>query len=280
MCDGLSRCFFPVYKRRKPACAPSFKNMGPVFHFFEFLKGIFFLLKETVLQCWRKPFYGHIIIRNMYDFGIRSFFIIVLLGVSLGGVLTYHIGMSIEKYGAKLYVPKVLSLAVLGEFAPTLGAIILAGRIGAGITAEIGAMRVTEQIDALRALGVSYIKYLTAPKILACLIIIPALCLWMAAVCLLTGAYIGYTLLKLDPGYFIAKALYTPPLAFFVFSCFKTVVFALFISLIACHYGLSITKGAYEVGSATMKSVVASLIAIILSDFALTRFYYDFLHHW
>lgn len=254
--------------------------MSKVFlDFYNLITSVFFLAAQVFSQWWKRPLYYPLIIRNMYDFGVKSFFIILVLGISLGGVLTYHIGVSIEKYGAKLYVPKVLTLAILGEFAPTLGSIILAGRIGAGITAEIGTMKVTEQIDALRALGVSYIKYVIAPKVLACLVIIPVLCLWMAVISILTGAYIGYSLLNLDPGYFIAKSLLTPILVFFIFSCSKTVVFALCISLIACHYGLNITKGAYEVGTATMKSVVVSLVAIILSDFVLTKFYYTFLHY-
>ena len=250
-----------------------------IFDFYSVLSGILKLAGQVFSQFCKRPFYYHLIIKNMYDFGVKSFFIILALGTALGGVLTFHIGISIERYGAKLYVPKILILAVLGEFAPTLGSIILAGRIGAGITAEIGTMKVTEQIDALRAMGVSYIKYVIVPKAVACLIIIPVLCLWLAVVAFLTGAFVGYSNLQLDPGHFIATGLHTPPLVFFIFSCFKTVVFALFISLIACYYGLNIKKGSYEVGIATMKSVVVSLLVIILSDFGLTRFYYAFLHY-
>lgn len=248
-------------------------------NFYAVVLNILVLSFQVFSQCWKRPFYYRLIVKNMYDFGARSFLIIVALGMAFGGILTFHLGMSIEKYGAKLYVPKMLILILLSELAPTLGSIILAGRIGAGITAEIGTMKVTEQIDALRALSVSYIKYVIAPKVLACLVIIPVLCLWLAVVSFLTGAFVGYHLLQLDPGYFIAKGLYTPLLVFFLFSCFKTVVFALVIALIACHYGLSIKKGAYEVGIATMKSVVASITTIILSDYILTQFYYEFLHY-
>ena len=248
-------------------------------NFYNFLSNVFLLGGQVFSQFWKRPFYYHLIVRNMYDFGVRSFLIILAMGIALGGVLTFHIGVSIEKYGAKLYVSKILIVAILGEFAPTLGSIILAGRIGAGITSEIGTMKVTEQIDALKVLGVSYIKYLITPKVLACLVIIPILCLWLSVIAFLTGTFIGYSSLNLDPGYFMAQGLHTPSLVFFLFSCFKTVVFALCISLIACYYGLNIKKGAYEVGTATMKSVVASILAIILSDFALTRFYYSFLHY-
>ena len=250
----------------------------PISDFYFFFSGVLRLGAAVFSQIHKRPFYYPLIVRNLYDFGVKSFFIILALGTALGGVLTFHIGVSIEKYGAKLYTPKILMVSLVGEFAPTLGSILLAGRIGAGVTAEIGAMKVTEQIDALKAMGVSYIKYVITPKVIACLIIVPVLCMWLVAIGFLTGAFVGWSRLQLDPGYFIAKGLYTPSLAFFLFSCFKTVVFALCIALIACHYGLNITKGAYEVGTAVMKSVVASLLVIILSDYGLTHFYYSFLH--
>ena len=178
-----------------------------------------------------------------------------------------------------MYVPKILALAILGEFATVLAPLILAARIGAGITSEIGTMKVTEQIDAFRALGISYTKRVIIPKVLACVVIIPILSLFVSIVGLLTGAYVSYTYLNLDPVYFIAKALYTPKLIFFLFSLFKTFVFAIFIAVTSCHYGLSISKGSYEIGRATMTSVVTSSLLIIFGDVILTNFYYSFLHY-
>ena len=106
--------------------------------FNNFIYSLSVLTYEVFTQCWKRPFYYKIIIKNMYDFGYHSLLTIAILGISTGGVLTLHIGESIEKYGAKLYLPNIVSLAIIGEFAPVLTSIILAGRIGAGITSEIG----------------------------------------------------------------------------------------------------------------------------------------------
>lgn len=214
----------------------------------------------------------------MYDFGYQSLLIIALLGVSLGFVMALHIGISLEKYGAKLYVPKIVSVAIFGEIGVILTCLVLAGKIGAGITAEIGAMKVTEQINALKVLGISHIKRVIIPKVLACVIIVPILCLFLSIIALITAAYIGHIRLNLDIIFFITKALYTPKLVFFLFSFTKTVVFAICIAITSCHYGLSISKGSYEIGRATMKGVVLSFILIICGDLLLTNFYYTYLH--
>ena len=243
-----------------------------------FARSFVSLAWEVFSQAWKRPYYYRLIVKNMYDFGYRSLFIIAALGISLGIVLTLHFGISAEKYGAKLYVPRVIALAIFGEVATVLTVIILAGRIGAGIASEIGTMKVTEQIDAIRALGVSHIKRVVIPKVLACIVIVPILCLLFSVISLFTSAYIGMTRLNLDPVYFIAKALYTPKLVFFIFGILKTVIFAFFIAITSCHYGLNVAKSSYEVGRATMRAVVVSFMLIILGDLLLTKFYYSFLH--
>ena len=125
--------------------------MKKIAHFFLFWISLFEIIYEVFSSLKKRPFYYKETVNHIYDFGYRSLSTALILGISTGGVLTLHIGKSIEKYGAKLYVPKILSLAVFGEFAPVLTAIILAGRIGAGITSEIGTMKVTEQIDAIQS---------------------------------------------------------------------------------------------------------------------------------
>ena len=252
--------------------------MKKITHFFLFWFSLFEITWEVFSSLKKRPFYYKETVNHIYDFGYRSLSTVLILGISTGGVLTLHIGKSIEKYGAKLYVPKILSLAVFGEFAPVLTAIILAGRIGAGITSEIGTMKVTEQMDAIRALGVSHIKRVITPRVLACIITIPILCLLMGVVSVLTGAYVGDTMLHLDPTHFIMQSLYTPRLDFFLFSVFKTFVFAFFISIVACHYGLGVSQGASAVGKAAMKSVVVSFLLITIGDLLLTQFYYTFIN--
>lgn len=253
------------------------KPVSTIKEIFEFSKSFCQIFWQVITQMWKRPFYYRIIINNMYDFGYRSLFIVIVLGITLGFVLTLHIGISLEKYGAKLYVSKIIAVAVFAEFAIVLTPLILAGRIGAGIASEIGTMKITEQIDALRALGISHVKRVIIPKVLACFFIVPILSLFLAVVTLLTSAYIAHSRLNLDPVFFITQALYTPTLSLFLFGMVKTMFFSLFIAITACHYGLNISKGSYEIGIATMKSVVVSYILIICGDCVLTSFYYAFI---
>lgn len=243
-----------------------------------FIRSFLSLCHLVFSQCWKRPIYYRLIIKNMYDFGYRSLFIIISFGITIGIVLTLHIGLSLAKYGAKLYIPKMIILALFSEIGTVLAIFVLAGKIGAGITSEIASMKVTEQLDAFRALGVSPIKRVVIPKVIACLIIVPILSLILNFIAFLTSAYIAYVELQLDPVGFLARGLYTPPLAFFIFGVFKTIVFALFIAITACHYGLNIAKGSYEVGRTTMRAIVVTFIMIIFGDLILTKIYYSFFH--
>ena len=252
----------------------SLQTLAPALYF---IRSFVSLCGMVFSQCWKRPFYYQLIIKNMYDFGYRSLFIIISFGISVGVILTLHIGLSLAKYGAKLYVPKIIILSLFSELGTVLVVFVLAGKIGAGITSEIATMKVSEQLDALRALGLSPIKRVVAPKVIACLAIIPVLCVIMNGIAFLTSAYVGKTELHLDPIDFLARGLYTPYLGFFLFGVFKTFVFAFFIAITSCHYGLNVSKGSYEVGRATMRAIVVSFILIILSDLVLTKFYYAFL---
>ena len=242
-----------------------------------FIKSFLFLSGLVFSQCWKKPFYYQLIIKNMYDFGYRSLFIIFSYGISIGSVLSLNYGLSLKKYGAILYVPKFVILSLLTEIGTVTTVFLLAGKIGAGITSEIASMKVSEQLDALKALGVSPVKRVVIPKVLACLIIIPVLCLILSFISFLTSAYVSQTNLHLDFINFLVSGLRTPPLSMFFFGVFKTAVFAFFIAITSCHYGLSVTKSSYDIGRATMKSIVVSFILIIFANWILTKIYYSFL---
>ena len=243
-----------------------------------FIKNFSALSVSVIYQSFKRPFYYRLIIQNMYDFSYRSLFIAISFAVSVGAVVTLHVGFSLEKYGAKIYVSKIMILSLLSEIGTVLIVFILAGKIGAGITSEIASMKISEQLDALRALGVSPIKRVIIPKVLACFFIIPILCVFVSAIGLLTSAYVGKVYLQLDFVNFLARALLTPPLEFFLFGVFKTFIFAFFIAITSCHYGLNIGKGSYEVGQSTMRAFVVSFMLIIFGDLILTSVYYSFIH--
>ena len=245
--------------------------------FSNFIRSFLTLCGLVFSQCWKKPFYYHLIIKNMYDFGYRSLFIIFSYGMSVGAVLTLNYGFALKKYGAMPYVSKFVMLSLLTEMGTVAVVFLLAGKIGAGITSEIGSMKVTEQLDALKALGVSPIKRVVIPKVFACILIVPILCVILNGIAFLTSTYIAKTDLNLDSVDFFIRGLRTPPLGMFFFGIFKTAVFAFFIAITSCYYGLNITKGSYEVGRSTMKSIVVSFIFIIFANWVLMKFYYSFL---
>lgn len=239
-----------------------------------FLGGITLLFRDVVWELRTKPFYFHLLLKQVYEIGWKSLPIIFVTAACGGMVLTLQFGLTLEKFGGKIYSPKILSLSIFREFGPVFTSLILAGRVGAGITAEIGAMKVTQQVDALLALGVSPIKRIVIPRFLGGLIAVPLLCLFSCAVSVLCGAVVGYFELNLDMFYFMYKVFDTPTLHDFFSGYMKTYFFSSFITLTACYFGLKVSQGTYEVGNATTKSVVFSSVLIVLGDYLLTKFYW------
>ena len=239
-----------------------------------FLGGITFLCRDIVSEIKTKPFYFDILIRQIYDMGWKSIPIVTVLGACAGMILTMQFGFTLEKFGSKMYSPKILSLSIFREFGPVFTCLILTGRIGAGMTAQIGSMKVTQQIDALVALGTSPVKKIVIPYFLGGLIAIPFLCLWACMVSIIFGVLVGYAELNLDPYFFLHKTFSTVFVRDFLSGYIKTYFFATFITLTACYFGLNVQKGTYEVGQATTKSVVFSSILIILADYILTKIFW------
>ena len=242
-----------------------------------FIKSFISLCGLVFSQCWKRPFYYRLLIQNVYDFAYRSLFIVICFGIASALALTLQTGLSLKKYGATLYVSKMLTLSLFTEIGPVVLIFILAAKIGSGITSEIASMKVSEQLDALKALGVSPVKRVLIPKVFACMISIPILSILFNLITLLVSAYIAKNQLFLDPVNFLARGLQTPPLGMFLFSVLKTIIFSLFIAITSCHYGLNITKGSYEIGRAAMRAIVMSFIFIIIGNFILTKIYYAYL---
>jgi len=240
----------------------------------DFLGGITVLFKNILIELKKKPFYFHIFLFQIYEIGWRSLPIVLVTSASAGMVLTLQFGFTLEPLGGTIYSPKILALSVFREFSPVFTSLVLAGRVGAGMTAEIGAMKVSQQIDALLALGTSPIKRIVIPRFLAGLVAIPMLSLISCLVCILFGALVGYFELNLDVFYFVHKAFVSTKLHDFLSGYIKTYFFAGFIILTACYFGLKVSKGTYEVGNATTKSVVYSSVLIVLGDYIITKIYW------
>lgn len=236
--------------------------------------GMTLLLKQVIHDSLHGRFYWKLLGEQIYHIGWKSLPLIVITAASTGMVMALQFGMGLEKFGGKMYVPKLVAVIILREMGPVFTSLMLAARVGAGITSEIGSMVVTQQIDAIRALGTSPIKRIVIPRVLGCLITLPILSALANIIGNLGGLIIGSSELNLDPNFYLLKVLTTSNIKDYISGFGKTFFFALFIAVPACYYGLNVKNGTKEVGMATTKSVVTSSIFILVGDFFLSKLFW------
>ena len=237
-------------------------------------------LGEILILLWRaiKAMRGGVnakdLLEQMASLGVNSVSIALLTTTTSGAVLALYFAPFLKQYGAEGFTGAVVALAIARELGPVLTGVVVAARAGSAIAAELGTMKVSEQIDALRALAVSPIQYLVVPRILAAIIMVPLVCALADA----GGIYGGYLLSKsegvLPTTYLNSMKQFIDP-SDFVKGIIKTVVFGLIISLVGCHQGLATRGGATEVGKATTNAVVLSIVLIYLANFVLTYFMFS-----
>lgn len=213
---------------------------------------------------------GRIRVRELFvqfeAVGVASLPIVALMTFLIGVVFTYLLGIQVEKYGANIFIVDGVSLAVTRELGPLLTALLVAGRSGAAFTAQIGAMKVTEEIDAIRTLGLSPIQVLVLPRLLAIVISLPLLTFAADVAGILGAALVSAQQLDITPYTFFARLQDVLPLYTVGLGLAKAPVFAVAIAVIACHNGFTVTRDARSVGLHTTTTVVRSLVAVILID--------------
>ncbi len=237
----------------------------------EFVGEVFDLLLRTLRAMLSRPFYWHRVNEQIIELGARSLSITLVIGFVMGLVMTLQFGYGLAKFGGTLYVPAIVSLSLIREMAPIFTSLLVAGRIGSGIAAEIGAMNVTQQIDAIRALGTSPIRVLVVPRVVAGLVTLPLLGVLATFVGIIGGMLIARSEFDMAFGFYINKVLATIRLHD-VFSCYiKCAFFSVIITLLACWRGFQTKEGTRGVGEAATWVVVRSSIAILVSDFFLSK---------
>lgn len=239
-----------------------------------FLGGIALLMKDCFQEGFAKPFYWKLLIEQIYQIGVRSFPLILVTSGTIGMVMSLQFGFGLEKFGGKPYVPRLVASTIFREIGPMFTSLMLAARVGAGMASEIGSMVVTQQVDAIRALGTSPIKKIVLPRILACLIIVPLLAAIANVVGNAGGLLIGVNELGLDPQFYYRRILDTANIKDYLSGFGKTFFFALFISVPSCYFGLTVKNGTQEVGMATRKAVVTSSLLILVGDFFLAKVFW------
>ena len=243
-------------------------------YFFDFLihlHGIAELLGRAILFTFTRPYYFRDTIEQMYDIGVRSLIIVVMTTAFTGLVLALQSGYELAIYGAKMYVGTLLSVSLVRELGPVLVSLVVAGRVGAGIAAELGSMAVTEQIDAMRALGTNPIKKLVTTRLFALMIMLPFLTILGDMVGILGGLLIATTELGISSSFYWTTVIRSLMFQDFILGTVKPFVFAIAIALVSCYLGIKATGGTKGVGEATTRAVVYSSILIFVLNFFITN---------
>lgn len=250
--------------------------MNTLFVFFDDVGATFKLMSETIKSGFKKPYNTQLILDQIYQIGIKSTPLVLIVALSTGMVMALQFGYGLTKFGGKLYVPKIVSLSIVREMGPVFACLMLAARVSAGITSEIGSMKVTQQIDAIRALGTSPLKKIIFPRVAACMIAIPFLSSLAIFIGIFGGLTVGTFELGIDSQFYMQKVFSTINVADYLSGLGKTVFFAFFIASTSTYYGLNVSGGTQGVGSATTKAVVVSCILIVAGDYFLTKFFMVF----
>ena len=203
--------------------------------------------------------------------GVQSLALVVTMAVFAGMVLAFQFGYGLERFGAKLYIGQTTVTALVRELGPIMTALVAGGRIGAGIAAELGGMAVTEQLDAVRALGADPIRRLIAPRILAVTIALPLLTVVADAVGTAGGLVVGWLQYGVPPRLFVSGVESFVTIEDFGSGLVKALVFGLIVGVISCSSGMRATGGTEGVGRATTRAVVAAALTVLGADFLLTK---------
>ena len=208
---------------------------------------------------------------ELFQLGVKSFVIVAVAALAVGLVMAIQFGFGLARFGAKLYVPKIVTISIVRELGPIFTALMLAGRVGAGITSEVGSMKVTQQLDAIRALGTDPIRRIVAPKIVAVTIAAPLLTIVADFLGIFGGLLISSTNLNVSAYDYFFKSFEIVTGRDVMGGLFKSVVFGFLIGCTGCYYGMKTKGGTQGVGQATTKSVVTASVLVVLFDFLLTK---------
>lgn len=231
------------------------------------------LAVQTVQQTARHKVEGRLLIAQFDQIGVRSMSIVAITSLFIGMVLALQTAYSLAEFGGALFIGKVVSLSLIRELAPVLMSLMVGGRVGAGMTAELGTMKVTEQIDALRALATNPVRKLVVPRVLATTITLPLLTILSCFIGILGGLLIAVGSLHLNSNFYIRSVIETVRYNDLASGVGKTFFFGFTIALIACFNGLRTSGGADGVGRATTATVVTASISVLILDFFLTKLF-------
>jgi len=245
--------------------------MNPIANFLFELQEISNLFWRSIKGLRKKPRYFEEIVNQMDKIGVGSLGIVVLTGFFTGGVLILQTYPTLEYYGAQSNAGQGIAVSLIRELGPVLTALMVAGRVGSAISAELGSMVVSQQIDAMRALGTSPVRKLVTPRLIALVITLPLLTIAADMFGLIGGGVVAKQLHGLDLNVYISSVRTGTDVDDLIAGIVKPIFFGVIIGLISCYKGLSTKGGTVGVGISTTQAVVASSINVIVADFFLSK---------
>ena len=220
---------------------------------------------------WRRPYEVREFMNQMDEVGTKSFLLTAVTGISIGVVLAMQSRGTLARFGAEAVLPNMLALSVFKEIGPVITSLILAGRLGAGIGAEIGSMRVTEQIDALEVAALKPFHYLVVTRVLACVVMFPILTICTDVIAMFGGYLESFLSENMDYRIFVNVAFSSLRFSDLFVDTMKTSIFGFLVGIVSCYMGYNVRGGTREVGRAAMHSVVVSSLLILLADVLVVR---------
>lgn len=250
-----------------------------VIEYILWLRDVIFLLFDILFWLFLGPFKGKFakrqsIVQQMLFVGVRSVVIVFFVDMFTGIVMAMQTAYQLEKMGATLYVASLVAVSLCRELSPVLTALVVAGRAGSAIAAELGTMKVTEQIEALDTMAINPVRFLAVPRLLALFFMLPCLTILGNLSGILGGYIVGTGSLHINSDLYMQTTFKYLELKDIYTGLIKSFVFGIIIAVISCYEGLNTKGGAEGVGRATTRSVVSSFILIILADCVITAIFY------
>lgn len=241
---------------------------------FEYVGGLVVLAGETLYWLVRPQIRHRDLWQHMVQVGMQTLPVSGVIIFLLGMVIALQTAYQVRALGGDVLIPGLIAVSITRELGPVMTALVVTGRVGAAITAELGTMAVTEQIDAIDAMGVPPVKYLVTPRFIAMVLMVPLLTVYTDIIGIFGGYAVCVGKLGLSHSFFMEAVSKSLVMGDVVSGLSKSVVFAMLICIVSCYEGMSVHGGAEGVGRATMRSVVSSFLLIVLSDFVFTLAFY------
>ncbi|UCD57197.1 MAG: ABC transporter permease [Candidatus Hydrogenedentota bacterium] len=242
-----------------------------IIRYANFAGQIFLFWADTMAKCVTPRFYFAETVRQIYTIGVKSLLLTSTVALSVGVVLAMQTIDTLQTFGAVNYVSVVVGLAVVKELGPVLTALMVAGRAGSGISAELGSMKVTRQIDALTVSAVNPMRYLVVTRVVACMVAVPLLTIIADVLGILGGLIIGVIQGNISLFLYLSYTFEYVELTDVIPGLLKTIFFGMLVGSVASYYGFETTGGTEGVGNSTKSSVVTASLLIMVSDVILTR---------